>query len=313
MKVFISWSGEVSHIVGLALKDWLPSVIQCIDPFISSEDIAKGSRWSSVLETELNESKFGIICLTPENHREPWILFEAGALSRGIGETFVAPLLTGMTIPELEGPLAQFNASIASKDDIFKLLISINDRIDTSIDRKLEPRQLENIFEALWTGFETRINECLAKLITIQSATHEDKVKRSADDMLEELIELNRNNSRMLIELPSRVQTQLHKESTELYDKRFLGPVLESFLLHKDIFYKHAKLTAELEMLITNIAKVRAELEQISHKTTPTDYDITRIEHLKASLSSLEKDYAIRTFELKKLDGISDIDQILKD
>ena len=46
MKVFISWSRDISHETALAFKGWLPSVIQSIESFVSSEDIAKGGRWT---------------------------------------------------------------------------------------------------------------------------------------------------------------------------------------------------------------------------------------------------------------------------
>lgn len=46
MKVFISWSGTKSHKIGLVFRNWLPSVIQSLETYVSSEDIDKGARWS---------------------------------------------------------------------------------------------------------------------------------------------------------------------------------------------------------------------------------------------------------------------------
>src|SRR5436305_948866 len=93
MNVFIGWSGATSHKVALALRDWLPSVIQYAKPWVSSEDIAKGGRWSSDLAKELETSKFGVICVTRENWNLPWINFEAGALSKELDQAGVSPLL----------------------------------------------------------------------------------------------------------------------------------------------------------------------------------------------------------------------------
>ncbi|MCL2483300.1 MAG: toll/interleukin-1 receptor domain-containing protein [Propionibacteriaceae bacterium] len=93
MKVFISWSGPLSKKVAQVLKDWIPSVIQAIEPFLSSEDIEKGNRWNTDIARELQESTFGIICVTLENLSAEWLNFEAGALSKTIENTHVAPFL----------------------------------------------------------------------------------------------------------------------------------------------------------------------------------------------------------------------------
>ncbi len=81
MKVFISWSGDRSRVVAEALRDWLPNVIQALDPWIS-EDIAKGTKWLSKIDEELDKARVGIICSTMENCAATWIVFEASALAK---------------------------------------------------------------------------------------------------------------------------------------------------------------------------------------------------------------------------------------
>jgi hypothetical protein len=118
MKVFLGWSGETSHKIALALHNWLPRVIQDIKPYISSEDIAKGARWSTEIANELQTTNYGIICVTKENIGSPWINFESGALSREIGKSFVTPFLFQLKPSDIQGPLAQFQAVVNEKDEI---------------------------------------------------------------------------------------------------------------------------------------------------------------------------------------------------
>ena len=92
MKVFLSWSGPRSKAVADAFAWWLPQVIQAIDPSISS-DIDKGKRWSDEISNQLEETKLGIICLTQDNLKAPWLLFEAGALWKAKGASVCTFLL----------------------------------------------------------------------------------------------------------------------------------------------------------------------------------------------------------------------------
>ena len=86
MKIFISWSGERSQKIAELFKDWIQCVIQAAKPWISSHDVDRGALWYTEISKTLADSQFGILCLTPENKTEPWILFEAGALAKGIEE-----------------------------------------------------------------------------------------------------------------------------------------------------------------------------------------------------------------------------------
>lgn len=71
MKVFLIWSGEISHRVACALRDWIPSVLPFVEPWLSSEGIDKGARWSAAIAAQLRATEFGIICVVPDNLAEP--------------------------------------------------------------------------------------------------------------------------------------------------------------------------------------------------------------------------------------------------
>src|SRR5207253_2371159 len=82
MKVFISWSGPASRDVATALRKYLPCMLQGLQVFMSQHDLESGSRWAVGLTSELSETNFGLICLTPDNLLSPWLLFEAGAITK---------------------------------------------------------------------------------------------------------------------------------------------------------------------------------------------------------------------------------------
>ena len=108
MRIFLSWSGSVSKQVASTLRDWLPKVIQAIDPWMSAEDIDKGSRWSSEVEEQLRTIKAGIICVTVENRAASWLNFEAGALSKTVDKEMVCPFLFGLRPSDLTGLSVSF-------------------------------------------------------------------------------------------------------------------------------------------------------------------------------------------------------------
>lgn len=156
MQIFISWSGTYSKQVALVLRDWLPLVLQNVEPWVSSEDIAKGDRWSKELEQALRKSAFGIICVNAENANEPWLNFEAGAMSNAFDSIRVSPLISGIKPDDLPGTLAQFQCTQIERDDIRRLIISINQ----SSPSPVAVERVNRNFDLSWPGF----SEQLAKL-----------------------------------------------------------------------------------------------------------------------------------------------------
>lgn len=179
MKIFISWSGTHSLGVATALREWLPYIFNDVELFVSSEDIRKGKRWPLEVSKELSASKFGIVCLTPDNLDAPWLLFEAGAISKSVQEASVYTLLVGgIRIGDIEGPLSHFQHTVFEKEDFFKLVESIND----ANERKQEGARLKKVFDKFWDDLQSVVSK-LAK-----SESKPEK-RRTTDEMLHELLE----------------------------------------------------------------------------------------------------------------------------
>jgi hypothetical protein len=177
MKVFISWSGERSKAVAEALGDWLPKVIQAVRPFVSTNSIDKGTRWRDVLSNELEQSRFSIICLTPENLTAPWILFEAGALSKEQQDK-VCTYLFGLEFTDIGDPLSQFQATKAEKDQTRELARTIN---KVCGDSSLSETDFDETFEVWWPKLEQ-------KFFQVQKPQTAKDPKRSDRELLEDIL-----------------------------------------------------------------------------------------------------------------------------
>ena len=186
MRVFISWSGERSRFIAASLRDWLPNVIQSLEPWMSDKDIDGGSRWLLALSGQLNEAMTGILCVTPENQANPWLVFEAGALSKTIGQTMVCPLLYDLEPAQLTGPLSQFQAKALDHDSVLSILNTLNASMNTG---KLTPERLERAFNLCWPELDAKL-----KSVPTNEASH--KPKRKPDDMLEEILTIVRDQQR---------------------------------------------------------------------------------------------------------------------
>ena len=151
--VFISWSGKRSKAVAEALREWLPDVFQSLEPFLSVEDIDKGAKWAQVISGTLARSELAILCLTPENLNSPWLLFEAGAVAKHDGSR-VWTLLFDLAYTDVKDPLSQFQHTIADREDIGKLVRSVNKQLGAS---SLPPERLEKAFGNWWPALEAKL------------------------------------------------------------------------------------------------------------------------------------------------------------
>lgn len=189
MRVFISWSGDRSGRVAQFLKEWISCVLQNAKPWVSSKDIDRGSLWFSEISQQLGETSVGIICLTQENKERPWILFEAGALAKGLQSSRVCTLLIDLEPSDIRDPLAQFNHTAPTKESMYALIRTINTALG---DKGLDIPVLEKVFETYYPQFESELK------VILDSTTKAKSTPRKSDDVLEEILENTRAlNSRV--------------------------------------------------------------------------------------------------------------------
>ena len=187
MKVFISWSGDVSKQIAEALNGWLPQVIQSIEPFYSPH-IEKGTRWATEISAALQTTSVGIVCLTPNNQSEPWIQFEAGAIAKQVDQSRLCPLLFGFQPSDMKpSPLTQFQVVPYSKQEMKRLMNNINADLAESA---LSQERLDASFEIWWPTLDDSV-----KIALLQKEAPTQVNVRSPEEMIAEILELTRANT----------------------------------------------------------------------------------------------------------------------
>ena len=162
-------------------------VLQYVEPWVSDKDISAGERWAQAIAGELEASNFGIICITPENLHSEWILFESGALSKSMLDAKVIPLLFGLELSDLSGPLSQFQAQKLEQSGVMEIVKAINKVAES----KTSDQIVDQLVPALWPRLQEALEE-------IPASEPSEKHMRPHHEILEELVTGVRGiNSRM--------------------------------------------------------------------------------------------------------------------
>jgi hypothetical protein len=259
MRLFLSWSGPRSKLVAEALDGWVRQVIQAVDPWISSE-IEKGARWQGEIASHLEEARIGIICLTRDNLTAPWILFEAGALSK-IRDAYVCTFLLDVSPSDVEQPLGQFQHTSAAKDDVRRLMHTINSAVRDAGERSLQAHALDEVFETFWPKLE----EKLGRVATTKT---ESAPVRTDRELLEELLELARAQEQRVRLAETTQKVTMHLSDASPRRVRAIGQAgytsIDPQSPFKAAFEEGARLSreqgiAELEAVLLQNLKARRE------------------------------------------------------
>lgn len=214
MDVFISWSGKPSQEAAAIIAQWIEDLIQAVRAYVSTDDIAKGTRWPIELSGKLESHSVGILCLTPGNLVAPWINFEAGALSKALGTARVMPLLLGVDRSAVPWPLAQFQATAFERTDMLRLAQAIN---TAGTEQLISDSNLQRYFDRDWDALEASIKPII-ELAGKAEGGEKSPAKRPFDQnaVMSETLELVRRLATMASESAASYSAWVHPNTPDL-------------------------------------------------------------------------------------------------
>jgi hypothetical protein len=170
-------------LIAEALRQWLPKVIQAVQPWFSDLDMGKGSMWSKEISAKMSEAAIGIVCLTRENLGLSWIHFEAGALHKALDGGKVCTFLLGIQATDVDWPLAMFQHTTPQKEEVRKLVHTVNrTQVSQAI---LDKAALDVSFERWWPDLEQALDQILSVNLQVPPA-------RSDSAKINELLDMVR-------------------------------------------------------------------------------------------------------------------------
>lgn len=217
MQIFISWSGARSQAVALALREWLPLILQGVTCWVSSEDIAKGTLWQTSIHDQLRDSKFALLCLTPENLESRWVLFEAGALYKGLSENMVAPVVLDLEKGDVPSPLGALQTTELKQPDMTRLVRDLAQAGSLPVTDV----QITQLVSAFWDQLEGQI----MAIPPIEDATKQPQ--RSTDDKIDEILNLVRQQPGRFNHNPGDLVTNFDGVTYVVDSKRTRAPDLD--------------------------------------------------------------------------------------
>lgn len=124
---------------------------------MSGHHIKPGKLWDLELTKSLRSTNCAILVLTRENQAAPWLLYEAGVLSRASGKRQVIPYKVDLPQQAVASPLARFQGFDATEGGTRSLVEELNAIATESIPEK----RLNQLFDVFWPKLKDEIEAAL--------------------------------------------------------------------------------------------------------------------------------------------------------
>lgn len=189
VKVFISWSKNTCEFAGI-LNEVVGRLFDTVTTFYSPE-IPAGEQWLAQIEEELTDTDFGIICVSKENQMEQWLNYEAGALSRQVGDRrkrLGVLLLDFDDTNQVVGPFKNFQMKMASIEGFRSLMKSVNE-YGPKIRQDILDGRIDNEWDNLAAALES---------LRTREKSHVKPPERTVSEKIDELLAVVRDFDKAL-------------------------------------------------------------------------------------------------------------------
>lgn len=153
-KLFISWSKASTRGIADSLARHLELMLPRQEVFVSTRDITLGENFRNVIDEQLKSSSFALICVNSENIKEPWLHYEAGAISATIEKAHIIPLLFDGDFEIIKDtPLGVFHAIKYDKEAIRQIVDLVSD----------DKTRAQEYFKKFWPDLEADIAQHMGR------------------------------------------------------------------------------------------------------------------------------------------------------
>lgn len=225
MRIFISWSKDKSRQLAEETKKFISNLFGNSVEFFFSPEMYKGTRVDNQIHEELLKCDKCLVCITSENFKNPWLLYEAGII---FGSNH-SKTNSGIVIPILFEPIPDWSSWIDKPLNQYVpiQMQSYNREFDCGKrDFKRFMEELANelnvsfkYFNKFWSLYEKAINEILEK---------EQLIPDSCRDLVDRILEKDDGNFSIVSPEITKNRILFHKGfSTHTLTKILLESVVE--------------------------------------------------------------------------------------
>lgn len=165
-----------------------------VDTFYSPE-IPAGEQWLNMIEEELSDTDFGIICVTRGNQKQQWLNYEAGALSRQVSDRrkrLGVLLLDFDDKNDVDGPFKNFQMKMATLHEFKSLMRSLNE-----LGPKVKEDVIDERIEREWPKLEEEITKL--KMIPDEAPVPDRGIDEKIDELLSLVRDFDKSNAAPVI------------------------------------------------------------------------------------------------------------------